>query len=206
MLGDYVFKHYRAGCTHSVHECCTARPRMHCGPARPLIVCCAPPGQSVSQPKHPDSKQCHILEILRRSTPPAVPQVRWKGIWGLRGWSTSPQPLGVGMVRTWVRFWVGECCEIVVWVKWPLIVSGISGEVEPPASGGGHTATARHRTLCFAHHRHFFCHFSPTFFFFTFSSIFLIRATFPPHFFPHLPALFLHFSSPPTCSPNIATH
>ena len=70
-----------------------------------------------------------------------------------------------------------------MWVKWPLIVSGISGEVEPPASGGGHTATARHRTLCFAHHRHFFCHFSPNFFVFIFFSIFLIGATFPPHFF-----------------------
>ena len=127
---------------------------------------CAPPGQSVSQPKHPDSKQCHILEILRRSSPPAGPQVRWVIKRGLGGCWTSPghpgthpgSPPGAGGVR------VGEC-EIVVWVKWPLIVSGISGEVEPPASGGGHTATARHRTLCFAHHRHFFCQiFSNNFF------------------------------------------
>ena len=81
-------------------------PDVDCGSGVALhaLSLCAPPGQSVSQPKHPDSKQCHILEILRRSTPPAVPQVRWKGIWGLGTWSPSPQPLGVGMVRTWVQF------------------------------------------------------------------------------------------------------
>ena len=70
-----------------------------------------------------------------------------------------------------------------MWVKWPLIVSGISGEVEPPASGGGHTATARHRTLCFAHHRHFFCHFSPNFFSSSFFPQFFSLGLLSPHIF-----------------------
>ena len=112
---------------------------------------CAPPGQSVSQPKHPDSKQCHILEILRRSSPPAGPQVSWVIKRDLGGCWTSPgdpgthpgSPPGAGGVR------VGEC-EIVVWVKWPLIVSGISGEVGPRWRTHGNP---RHRTLCLDRHR-----------------------------------------------------
>ena len=68
-----------------------------------------------------------------------------------------------------------------MWVKWPLIVSGISGEVEPPASGGGHTATARHRTLCFAHHRHFFAIFPQLFLFFSFFPQFFLLGLLSPH-------------------------
>ena len=66
---------------------------------------CAPPGQSVSQPKHPDSKQCHILEILRRSTPPAGPQVS-RGVGGPGGVMDPPGGLGVALVTT--RGWWGE--------------------------------------------------------------------------------------------------
>ena len=128
-------------------------PDVDCGSGVALhaLSLCAPPGQSVSQPKHPDSKQCHILEILRRSSPPAGPQVSWLIKRGLGGCWTSPgdpgthpgSPPGAGGVR------VGEC-EIVVWVKWPLIVSGISGEVGPRWRTHGNP---RHRTLCLDRHR-----------------------------------------------------
>ena len=73
-------------------------PDVDCGSGVALhaLSLCAPPGQSVSQPKHPDSKQCHILEILRRSTPPAGPQVS-RGVGGPGGvvdppWGTGGSP------------------------------------------------------------------------------------------------------------------
>ena len=68
-------------------------PDVDCGSGVALhaLSLCAPPGQSVSQPKHPDSKQCHILEILRRSSPPAGPQVSWLI---KRAWGGAGPPLG----------------------------------------------------------------------------------------------------------------